>query len=81
MNYKLNINMRTMPSGAYAVIDKKGYHYTFYDLHHLVKSFDDNRVEQPLLPVKHSNIIAQLPNEVAAKIDKILGVNPPKTAI
>ena len=75
MYYKLNINMRTMPSGAYAVIDKDGYHYTFYDLHHLVKSFDGNAVAQPLLPVKHANVVSQLPPEVAAGIDKILGIN------
>ena len=75
MYYKLNINMRTMPSGAYAVIDKDGYHYTFYDLHHLVKSFDGNAVAQPLLPVKHANIVSQLPPEVAGGIDKILGIN------
>ncbi len=73
--YKFNINMRTMPSGAYAVIDKQGYHYTFYDLHHLVKSFDDNKVEQPLLPVKYANIVSQLPPEDAAGIDRILGIN------
>jgi hypothetical protein len=75
MYYKLNINMRTMPSGAYAVIDKEGYHYTFYDLHHLVKSFDNNEVQQALVPVKHANIVSQLPPEVAAGIDKILGIN------
>ena len=75
MYYKLNINMRTMPSGAYAVIDKDGYHYTFYDKHHLVKSFDDNQVDKPLLPVAHANIVGQLPQEAAAGIDKILGIN------
>lgn len=75
MYYKFNINLRTMPSGAYALIDRDGYHYTFYDLHHLVKSFDDNKVDQPLLPVKHANIVAQLPAEDAAGIDKILGIN------
>lgn len=73
--YKFNINMRTMPSGAYALIDRDGYHYTFYDLFHLVKSFDDNKVDAPLVPVKHANIVAQLPPEVAEGIDKILGIN------
>ncbi len=75
MYWKLNISLRTMPNGAYAVIDSDGYHYTFYDLHHLVKSFDDNRVNQPLLPVKHANIVAQLPPADAEGIDKILGIN------
>lgn len=74
MYYKLDINMRTMPSGAYAVIDKEGYHYTFYDMTHLVKSFDDNRVEQPMAPVKHADIVSQLPPEDAAGIDRILGL-------
>ncbi len=75
MYYKLDINMRTMPSGAYAVIDKDGYHYTNYDKVHLVKSFDGNKVDQPLLPVKHADIINQLPPPVAQGIDKILGIN------
>lgn len=75
MYYKLNISMRTMPSGAYAVIDKDGYHYTFYDMQHLVKSFDHNKVEEPLVPVQYANIVSQLPEEDAAGIDKILGIN------
>ena len=75
MYYKLNINMRTMPSGAYAVFDSEGYHYTFYDNFHLIKSFDDNKVDQPLLPVKFANIINQLPTPDSEGIDKILGIN------
>jgi len=75
MYYKLNVSMRTMPSGAYAIIDRDGYHYTFYDMQNLVKSFDGNRVEQPLLPVKHSNIIEQLPIEDAEGIDRIVGIS------
>lgn len=75
MYYALDINMRTMPSGAYAVIDKDGYHYTNYDRTHLVKSFDDNRIEQPLLPVQHTNILEQLPPSVAEGIETILGIN------
>lgn len=73
--YTFNINMRTMPSGAYALIDREGYHYTFYDMQHLVKSFDDNKVNQPLVPVKYANIVDQLPKNVARGIDKILGIN------
>ena len=73
--YKFNINMRTMPSGAYAVIDKEGYHYTFYDMQHLVKSFDNNAAKEPLVPVRYANIVSQLPPEDAAGIDRILGIN------
>jgi hypothetical protein len=75
MYYQLNVNMRTMPSGAYAVIDKDGYHYTNYDKHYLVKSFDNNQVDAPLLPVKHANIVSQLPPADAQGIDRILGVS------
>lgn len=74
MYLKLNVNMRTMPSGAYAVIDKDGYHYTNYDLHHLVKSFDNNEIDAPLRPVKHANIVSQLPEKDAEGIDNILGI-------
>lgn len=75
MYYKFNINMRTMPSGAYAVIDREGYHYTFYDKQHLVKSFDQNEVDEPLVPVKYSNIVSQLPRAAAQDVDRILGIN------
>lgn len=75
MYYKLNVSIRTMPNGAYAVIDRDGYHYTFYDLHHLVKSFDNNRVNDPLLPVKYSNIINQIPPEDAKGIDRLIGIS------
>lgn len=75
MYYKFNISLRTMPNGAYAVIDREGYHYTFYDLYHLVKSFDGNKVDQPLVPVKHANIVDQLPKNVGKGVEKILGIN------
>ncbi|MDC0363023.1 hypothetical protein OAN12_08285, partial [Halioglobus sp.] len=75
MYYKFNINMRTMPSGAYALFDRDGYHYTFYDRQHLVKSFDQNKVEEPLVPLQYANIVSQLPREDAKGIDRILGIN------
>ena len=74
MYYKLNVSLRTMPNGAYSVIDKDGYHYTFYDLQHLVKSFDNNKVNEPLLPVKFANIVDQLPEKDREGIDRILGI-------
>ena len=40
-----------------------------------MKSFDNNEVEEPLVPVKHANIISQLPPDIAGGIDKILGIN------
>ncbi len=75
MYYKFNINMRTMPSGAYALFDRDGYHYTFYDRQHLVKSFDQNKVEEPLVPLQYANIVSQLPRDDAKGIDRILGIN------
>jgi hypothetical protein len=75
MFVKFEINMRTFPSGAYSVIDKDGYHYTNYDKHFLVKSFDDNRVDQPMKPVKHANIVEQLPPEDAEQVTFILGIS------
>lgn len=75
MYAKLKIGLRTMPSGAYAVIDKDGYHYTFYDLTHLVKSFDNNNIDEPLVPVKYTNILDQLPAEASKDIEKTLGIS------
>jgi hypothetical protein len=74
MFVKFEINLRTFPSGAYSVIDRDGYHYTNFDRHFLVKSFDNNRVDQPLLPVKHANIVAQLPPADAEQVSHILGI-------
>lgn len=68
MYYKLNVNTRTMPSGSYAVIDNEGYHYATFDRKYLVKSFDNNDVNAPLLPIKHTDVFAQLPPEVAAEL-------------
>ncbi|MEM9256972.1 MAG: hypothetical protein AAGA91_16125 [Pseudomonadota bacterium] len=75
MYWRLQINLRTMPSGAYALIDRDGYHYTFYDLTHLVKSFDNNRVEEPLKPVLHTDIVAQLPEADRDGVDRLMGIN------
>ena len=74
MYWKLNIGIHTMPNGAYQVIDKNGYHYTNYNKHFLVKSFDNNEVDAPLVAVAHRDIVAQLPAEDAAKVDYILGI-------
>ncbi len=68
MYYKLNVNTRTIPSGAYAVIDNDGYHYTTFDRVNLVKSFDNNEVDAPLVPVAHRNVFEQLPPEIAADL-------------
>jgi hypothetical protein len=74
MYWKLNIGFHTMPNGAYQVIDKNGYHYTNYNKRFLVKSFDNNEVDAPLVAVAHRDIVAQLPPEDAAKVDYILGI-------
>ena len=75
MFVRFNINLSTFPSGSYSVIDRDGYHYTNYDKHFLVKSFDDNRVDQPLVPVAYADIVAQMAPEDAAKINYILGIS------
>ena len=75
MFVKFNINLRTFPSGAYSVIDKDGYHYTNYDKYYMVKSFDGNKVDQPMEPVAHRNIVAQLSPEDAEQINYILGIS------
>ena len=68
MYYKLNVNTRTMPSGSYAVIDMDGYHYATFDRQNIVKSFDNNDVDAPLLPIAHRNVFEQLPPEIAADL-------------
>jgi hypothetical protein len=74
MLWGLELNMRNGGSGAYGVIDKDGYHYTFYDATRLVKSFDGNVRDAPLVPVKHVGVLDELPDEEAEGIDRILGI-------
>ena len=74
MFLKFEINHRTFPSGAYSVIDRDGYHYTNYDKQFLVKSFDENRADAPLVPVKHANVVAQMKPEDAEQVTYILGI-------
>jgi hypothetical protein len=74
MLWSLELNYRNAGSGAYGVIDKDGYHYTFFDATRLVKSFDGNQRGQPLAPVRHVSITEGLPEEEASGIDRILGI-------
>lgn len=74
MLYGLELNYRNGGSGAYGVIDKDGYHYTFFDATRIVKSFDDNERSKPLRPVRDVGITDGLPSEVAKSITRILGI-------
>jgi hypothetical protein len=69
------LNMRNGGSGAYGVIDRDGHHYTFFDSTRLVKSSDGNRIDAPLRPVAHVDILAGLPEDVAEGIERILGIS------
>ena len=74
MFYKFDVSLSTFPNGAYSVIDKDGYHYTNFNRHSLVKSFDNNRADEPMVPVKHANIVEQLAPEDAEQVTYILGI-------
>ena len=74
MLWGLELNMRNGGSGAYGVIDKDGYHYTFYDGTRLVKSFDGNQPDAPLVPVAHVGVLEGLLEAEAEGIDRILGI-------
>jgi len=56
------------------VIDRDGYHYTFYDSTRLVKSFDGNQIHAPLVPVRNVGVTDGLPDEEAKGIERILGI-------
>lgn len=71
----LKLTPATMGSGAYSLIDKDGYHYTAFDLTHVVKSFDNNDVNAPMKPVAHVNVRDLLPKNIAKTLDGILGIN------
>jgi hypothetical protein len=75
MLFDLGLNVRNGGSGAYGVIDKDGYHYTFFDGTRLVKSFDDNEQNAPLRPVRDVEITDGLPPEIADGVTRILGIS------
>jgi hypothetical protein len=75
MLWDLEIGYGNGASGAYGVIDKDGYHYTAFGNTKLVKSFDDNDVDAPLVAVKHTDVTEQLPDELGKKIDRIMGMS------
>ena len=75
MLWGLELNMSNAGSGAYGVIDKEGYYYTFYDSTRLVKAFDGNLIDAPLEPVSHVEVTDGLPAEQAEGIDRILGLS------
>jgi hypothetical protein len=75
MLYGLELNYRNGGSGAYGVIDKDGYHYTFFDATRLVKSFDDNAPREPLRPVRHVGVTDGLPEEIASQVTRILSIS------
>ena len=74
MLWGLELNYRNAGSGAYGVIDKDGYHYTFFDATRIVKSFDDNERTKPLRPVRDVGLTDGLPEDVAKQITRILGI-------
>ncbi|MBJ18134.1 MAG: hypothetical protein CL933_01805 [Deltaproteobacteria bacterium] len=74
MLFGLELNYTNGGSGAYGVIDKDGYHYTFYDATRIVKSFDDNDRLKPLRPIRSVGLTDGLPEEVARQVSRILGI-------
>jgi hypothetical protein len=74
MLWDLELSLSNGGSGAYGVIDKDGYHYTFYDATRLVKSFDGNQQGAPLEPVHHVGVTDGLPGAEAQGIERILGI-------
>jgi hypothetical protein len=75
MLWGLEMGMGNAGSGAYGVIDKDGYHYSFYDATRLVKSFDGNQIDAPLVPVEHVGVTEGLPKQEADGIERILGIS------
>ncbi|MAG29445.1 MAG: hypothetical protein CL908_00970 [Deltaproteobacteria bacterium] len=74
MLWGLELNYRNAGSGAYGVIDKDGYHYTFFDATRIVKSFDDNERAKPLRPIRDIGVTDGLPEEAAEGVTRILGI-------
>ncbi len=70
----VSLEMWGMANGAYGVIDRDGYHYTGYGWTRLLKSFDENRIDAPLVAVHHVDVRDELPEEAAAVIDRVMGI-------
>ena len=75
MLYDMGMNYRNGGSGAYGIVDRDGYHYTFYDATRLVKSFDGNDPKAPLVPVASTSIVEGLPEDMREEVTRILGIS------
>ncbi|MDG2308540.1 MAG: hypothetical protein P8R42_28505 [Candidatus Binatia bacterium] len=75
MMFDLEMNWSNGGSGAYGVIDRDGYYYTFFDRTRLLKAFDGNDIGAPLEPVRDVKITDGLPEDVAEGITRILGIS------
>ena len=65
------LDLTGMANGPYGVIDKDGYYYTAYNRTHLLKAFDDNRIDAPLRAVKHVDVLDLLSNEARREADAL----------
>ena len=74
MLWGLELNMRNAGSGAYGVIDKDGYYYTFFDATRIVKAFDDNERLKPLRPIRDVGLTDGLSEEIQSAVTRILGI-------
>ena len=74
MLFGLELRPNNGGSGAYGVIDKDGYHYTFFDATRVVKSFDGNERLAPLEPVADVGITDGLPQEIVDSVTRILSI-------
>jgi len=70
----LTLEMWGLPNGAYGAIDREGFHYTTYGWTRLLKSFDDNDVNAPLRAGAHVAGRDELPEEVGAGIERVMGI-------
>ncbi|MEM7411353.1 MAG: hypothetical protein AAF430_14035 [Myxococcota bacterium] len=73
--YDLGLREHNGGSGAYGIIDRDGYHYTFYDAIRLLKSTDGNERDAPLRPIASTSITEGLPEEAKREVTRILGIS------
>jgi hypothetical protein len=73
-DWRLLFHSAYMLWGLELNIDKDGYHYTFFDATRIVKSFDDNERTKPLRPVRDVGVTDGLPDEIASRVTRILGI-------
>ncbi len=65
---ELGFSRENIVNGVYNLIDSDGFHYAVFGGLKIIKSTDDNDLEKPLRVIKVTDLVRQLPADLAARV-------------